>query len=200
MRYKSLLLLFLLLPSFNTTAVPKQILIVRHAEKQPQELKNYGELYQALTLKGYERAAALSQYFPGNFGLIDYVFATKPNQFYQSFRPMMTCAPTAYNVRNKQKAKDDEIFNLNFDIKETADLGKELLTNKKYDGKTIIVCWEHHMLKTLIDALNVDAAAFKEWPSDAFDVTFRITFDKGKTILQKLPQKLMYGDRASVNF
>lgn len=39
-------------------SMPKQVIIVRHAEKNEKERQYYGALYQSLIPNGYERAAA----------------------------------------------------------------------------------------------------------------------------------------------
>lgn len=197
----ALLLIGLITPFVE--AVPRQVIILRHSEKQAEDSKNLGELYEGLSTKGYERAAALSQYIPRHFGLPDFIFATQPGHTYPSFRPIMTCAPLAYNVRTKIARNDThpvELFNLGYSNQEVKDLAEELLSNPLYEGKNIVICWDHHRINELAEGLGVDATQLNKWPNEVFDVTYKITFDNKVATLEKVPQKLMYGDRDAVSF
>lgn len=204
MRYFILMwgVLFVTAPSIY--AVPQQVILLRHAEKMIQEKRSYGEKYAGLSTKGFERAAALAVYLPAQFGLPDVVFATQPGYTYNAFRPIMTCAPLSYTLHQQESPKNDmepiESFNLNYTDQEIGQLAKDLLNNPMYDGKNIVICWDHRKINAIAHALGVDEKKLKQWPETVFDVTYKITFDANKAQLKKVPQKLLYGDHDVVTF
>ncbi len=148
MQKKYLILVSLILsPMAVSTAVatPKNVIIIRHADKVP------GRMF--LSAKGYERAAALPYYFLEtplyNTPPISSIFAVGLGDLggpQESARPIETATPTA--VRYKLT------INSNFKQGDHKALVQEILTNKKYDGKTVLVCWEHKEIHKVIEALG----------------------------------------------
>ena len=179
----SLFIAFLatIIPSF---AMPKKVILIRHAEKIPGE--------NHLDLKGFERAEALPFYFENtpmySEPPITYIFATGLNQADSSLRPIQTCSPTAnrYNLP----------LNIDFKYNETSEIAKEILTNPKYDNSTVLICWDHVHIRKIVTALGAPDPG--RWEKDIFDQVYLMTFQEGqKPQLQTFLQKLMLGDRTT---
>jgi hypothetical protein len=80
------------------------------------------------------------------------------------------------------------------DKKGIADLSKEILGNKKYQGKTVLVCWHHGTMPALAGSLGVTGYP-KKVPDNVFDRVWQITYDgKGNTTFADRPQRLLPGD------
>lgn len=163
---------------------PKCVLIIRHAEKPPEEAKS-----PDLNDVGKKRAAALPGLFqkaagrPDPLPVPDVIFAAKDSG--KSRRPSLTAAPLAAKMRLKINAEfeDDE---------ETTKLAKELLT-KKYAGKTVLVSWRHSNIPALAKALG--AGGPLDWKDAVYDRVWKITYDaQGHATLEDLPQRLLPGD------
>ncbi len=162
------------------TKGPKLIMIIRHAEK-PDETN--GEKDPNLSKQGYARADALSKVIPDHFAKPDFLIATKKSK--GSDRPIETITPLskAINETIDSTYKDDDF----------AEVAKDVLTNPKYDGKTVLIAWHHGKIPELAKALGVTDAPDK-WDSKVFDRVWEITFEDGKAKLTDLPQKALPGD------
>ena len=163
---------------------PKCVLIIRHAEKPPDEAKS-----PDLNDLGKKRAAALPGLFqkaagrPDPLPVPDVVFAARDSA--KSRRPSQTVAPLAAELRLKINAEfeDDE---------ETTKLAKELLT-RKYAGKTVLVSWRHTNIPVLAKALG--AGGPLTWDDHVYDRVWKVTYDaQGIATLADLPQRLLPGD------
>jgi hypothetical protein len=161
------------------------VLIIRHAEKLPDEGTSDG-----LAPKGEERARVLYRLFeksdrrPDPLPKPDFIFAAKATN--NSRRSKLTIAPFSEKLKlpvNDGFAKNDY-----------ERLAKELMTGPKYAGKTVLICWQHSTIPQLATALGpVDAPAL--WHADQFDRVWRLDYDrrgKAKFIVQ--PQRLLEGD------
>jgi hypothetical protein len=170
--------------SAEPTSWPKQVLIIRHAEKLADEKAS-----EHLSPEGTERAKALHQIFeksrerPEPFAKPDFIFAAKDKP--TSHRPTETVAPLAARLKLTVDAK----FN-NDDFEK---LAAEVFGNKKYAGKTILICWRHHAIPELAAAFKATDAP-KEWKETAFDRVWQITYENGKAKFHDLPQRLMKDD------
>lgn len=185
---KNILSLLVFLMPFPVLALPKNVIIVRHGEKIP------GKMY--LSPKGYERAAALPDYFLNtpsyNTPPIGHILATGLGDLggpKESIRPIETCTPTATRYKLP--------LNINFKKGDPVAVAQELLTNKKYENQTVLLCWEHREIPKIVTALG--GTGISNWPDNIFDQTYLITFkEREKNPEVKLSlQKLMYGDRTN---
>lgn len=168
------------------SAEPKNVIIIRHAEKIPNE--------NHIDLKGFERAAALPYYFSStpiyNDPPITHIFAPALTDADASIRPIQTCTPTS----NYYKIP----LAIDFKHSETKELAQEILTQQKYEGATVLVCWGHSHIRPIVLALGAEDPGF--WDGTIFDLVYFITFEKGKKPkLEKILQKLMFGDRVHFN-
>ncbi len=159
------------------TGQPREILIIRHAEK-PVSADSPN-----LTARGYARAAALVQFFSASFDTPDYLFATQVSK--RSNRPVETVTPLATALH---LGLDSTVADADY-----ASLAQEILTNPKYVGKLLIVCWHHGNIPALAKALGIVDPP-ETWPDSVFDRIWRIRYGNSGTTLDNFPQRLLFGD------
>ncbi len=166
---------------------PKQVLLIRHAEKPPDEDKSVH-----LSKQGEERAKALPQLFvksptrPIPFPRPDFLFATHNSK--SSHRPVETVTPLS---RKLGLPINDAFKN---DVPGMRGLSNEVFGKKKYQGKTVLVCWHHGTMPEMAGLLRATGYPAKVG-SKVFDRVWQITYDKeGKTTFANLPQRLLPGD------
>jgi hypothetical protein len=123
-------------------AQPSRVIILRHAEK----LNAY-----ALCDLGRERADALAKQFLGQ-GAAQSLFAPgeRPAAFMAvTLHPLETITPAAqtwglpvvdYSVVPNKDEDDDAETEINVRTQEAA---RDLMSNHEYDGKIVVVAWEH---------------------------------------------------------
>jgi hypothetical protein len=198
----------------STNSGPQKVLIVRHGEKvgDPADDKSGSP---DLSVQGSARAVALPSLFlppqsqdscaiepdgtgfagtyaansaGGNaprFATPAFIFATQMSK--HSNRPVETITPTAIALQLPINSKhgDDDF----------AIVANDILTNAKYAGQTVLVCWHHGKIPELAASLGVSDPP--KWPGTVFDRVWQITFDGGAATLANLPQQLLFGDSAS---
>lgn len=163
-------------------AGPAQVILIRHAEK-PEEGHD-------LSLKGRERAAALVPYFQETPEVLEFmkpvaIYAQKSTDGHPSRRPVQTVQPLAAALKLPVRQ---------FGHSDFQDMVKEIRGAAEYEGKTVLICWEHHVITKIANEFGVKDPP--DFPS-AFDRTWIISFPAGgKPKLRDVPQKLMYGDRS----
>jgi len=75
-------------------------------------------------------------------------------------------------------------------------LAKEILANPKYNDRTVLICWDHYHIPSLIKAFGAEEPG--TWDNDIYDQVYVLTFQKdAKPQVQKILQQLMYGDRTT---
>lgn len=166
------------------TTHPKTILVIRHAEK-PTDDKDIH-----LSPEGQKRARALPDLFvksatrPNPFPTPDFIFAAKASK--HSNRSVETVTPLA-------KALKLEI-NSRYADEEFPKLVELLDSDKKYSGKTVLICWRHGMIPALAGKLGVNDGPDK-FKGSVFDQAWVVTFDEmGKPKLAIREQALMPSD------
>jgi len=179
----ALLFLATLCTAEDPKTYPAHILIIRHAEKPATESVD-------LSPRGKERARALRNLFkksetrPKKLPTPDFVFATKDSA--KSKRPGETVAPLAKKL--------ELTVNAAYANEDYARLAKELLSDSKYAGRTVLVCWHHGTIPELAKKLGA-ADAPAHWKDAVFDRVWRIDYDEeGKARFRNLPQQLLAGD------
>jgi phosphohistidine phosphatase SixA len=157
---------------------PKAIFIIRHAEKpDPNPDKD-----PDLTPRGVERATALVHVIPDHFCTPDFIIATADSA--HSNRPRETVTPLAKSLKL-------DLIN-SYATADIDQLAHDLLTDPKYAGKTILICWHHEKIPDLAKALGADAP--KTWASDVFDRVWVLTFSQGHVTFADEPQKALPSD------
>jgi hypothetical protein len=174
-----------LLNAASAWANPAQIVIVRHAEKPV--------IGNEVTQQGCERAYLLPTFFVTNsvvnsFGTPVAIFAPQPGNADSSVRSVETIAPTAQALGLQVKdpyAKTDY-----------TDIVQKILGKSKYDGRTILMAWEHDAIPGLAQALGVTLTAqTSTWPDAIFDQAWVINFSaSGGAYLQIIPESVLPSD------
>ena len=148
-----LALMVLLWPA-AVLAQPARIILLRHAEKL-----NHRELCEV----GEQRAEALAQQYLGQ-GATQSLFSSgeKPNAFLAiTAHTIETITPaaeswdipvTVYKLHGKHEdggEKEEEL------TRRTQEAGRDVLNDPRYDGKTIVIAWEHnHIAKAKLEKDN----------------------------------------------
>jgi len=114
----------------------------------------------------------------------DFLFAAKSSK--RSQRPLETVTPLAIKLKLRvNDLYDDQDFSL---------LAKELTTNPRYSGKTVLICWRQENLPDLAKALGATNSP-DNWKGEVFDRIWQINFDKeGRATFADLPQQLLPTD------
>lgn len=158
------------------TIRPKQVLIIRHAEKTSPPAGI------SLNPRGCQRAAALLRLFPSPFDTPDLILAAAPTK--RSNRPAETVAPLAESLHleiDTRFAKDDVLG-----------IASALFTDPAYSAKTILVCWHYRGIPALARALGVLDPPL--WDEACFDRVWKVEFLEECAALTDLPQLLLDGD------
>ena len=141
-------LVVLLLPTLALAApaadqpetYPAHILIIRHAEKPPDEamsphLSAAGKARAEMLPKLFRKADNRTDPFPTPDFLVADSLTKKSN------RPNETVAPLAKALGQK--------VNDHYGDADSAKLADKLFHNPKYAGKTVLICWRHHDIPEL---------------------------------------------------
>ncbi|WP_234124648.1 phosphoglycerate mutase family protein [Clostridium hydrogenum] len=133
-------------PNSDTkTLKPKQIIFIRHGEKENSD----GSVQEVdLSFNGYKRANELPNFFknhlPNNISKPDVIIAMKQKNSKHSNRPIETVEPLskAFNIPIIANYKQSQINQAVEDI------------NKFGKDKVVLVCWEHQYLVKIAQLLG----------------------------------------------
>ena len=153
-------------------------MLMRHGEDQGEEKAVH------LNPQGAKRAEALPRLFGSRLPKPDVIIATRATK--GSNRPVETVEPLARSLglTIDTRFRDDD-FGL---------LANALLTDERYAGKTVLVCWHHGSLAKIARALGVTQAT--RWPQSQFDHVWVVDFKKkGGARMDDVHQQLLAGDR-----
>ena len=160
-------------------SMPAQIVLIRHGEKP--------ETGDELSTQGWARAQALPELFKrpefNQFGNPAALYAMNKKGKNGSIRAIQTLKYVS------------QVFNLalntDYTKDQVADLVKDIKKNDEYDGKMIVICWEH---KVLIDiAMEFGVKEPVSWPAEQFDRAWILDFSPTGQLqnFRDLPQKLL---------
>jgi hypothetical protein len=160
---------------------PAQVILIRHAEKPAEG--------DGLSLKGQQRAAALVPYFLGTPEVLQYktpvaIYAQKSTKGRPSLRPVQTVQGLADTLK---------LTLIQYPHDDFAKMVQEIDSRPEYEGKMVLICWEHHAIPDIARAFGAKDAPGK-WHGESFDRIWVLTFQDDKTTFRDLPQKLMFGD------
>jgi len=173
-----------LLSASLANATPAQILLIRHAEKP--------DIGNGLSENGLKRAQELRSYFENNpavtkFGTPVAIYAMKPKDAEGSIRPIQTVTPLANDLGLKIHADylREDIQSLSHDI----------LSNSDYDGKMVLICWEHKIIPDIVVALGVNSRP-QDWSDSDFWTVFEINYNNNKaSSFKTFSEHVMPGDQ-----
>lgn len=179
----AIILAFVAEAETSAEAKPAQVIIIRHAEKP-----DHGE---TLSTKGLERAAALAPYFMNTPAVLEFgtpvaLYATNVTPNDKSLRTQETLTPLAQALGQTVKhpyTKD-----------QYKELVAEIFTTPEYEGKSVLIAWEHHNIPKLAKELGVEPEP-SHWHGSDYDSVWVITYTKdGHVKFYTFSQELMYGD------
>lgn len=154
-------------------AAPQEIIIVRHADKLAQ--KNHGP---TLSPTGYVRAVKLASYILHTYGAPDVLIAANPNQSsaqVASIRELQTLAPLANELTMRYPNTDHPILDP-YTVPEYAQLATFVLTDARFNGKFVLICWDHHTIPHLVNAFGVKENQ-PVWQGTDFDSVYILKFN-----------------------
>jgi hypothetical protein len=179
-----------------------KIMVIRHAEKPASDPPPHGVTFkgerekESLTVRGWQRAGALSGYFaPPNDAFQDaslarpqFLYASKPIRRNGSRRPLETITPLAEKLAIR--------INSNF----PKDEAKEMVEETFLCAGVVLICWQHDYIPKIANyILGNKTTAPQEWPEDRFDMVW--VFDRDPATAQysfkQVPQNLLMGDWAT---
>jgi hypothetical protein len=161
---------------------PGLVVILRHGEKP--------ETGPELSARGRERAAALVEVFRTRpelnvNGKPAVIYAMKPGGDDMSRRPMETVEPTSKALGIPMVTR---YTHLEYDK-----VVREVFGTPAYEGKTVVVCWEHHVIPDLAKAFGVKKAP--EWHGKVFDEFWLVTYEGEEAKLTVVGEGALAGDR-----
>jgi hypothetical protein len=165
-------------------AQPARIVLLRHAEKPPEEWAAH------LSDRGRERALALASFLTnkmvlGGDALPSALFAQKISKQGRGGRPYETLVPLAERLKlGIQMPYRDEDYQ---------QLANRLLHDPALKGKTVVVCWVRETLPELARALGAKPKP-SSWKREVYDRVWIVTFRQGRANLETLSQNLLPGD------
>jgi broad specificity phosphatase PhoE len=142
---------------------PKQILLMRHAEKPDNPIDPH------LSDAGQARAEKLADYVP-KICVPDSLFASAMSK--HSVRPIETITPLSKKIG---VPIDSTIADQDCPV-----LAQELLTDPKYDGKLVLICWHHGHIPELAFALGASGAKVPNpWDPNVFNLILNLDYSEG---------------------
>ena len=186
MKWCRLILMILLVATETVSARPARVILLRHAEKPPDESTVH------LSKRGQSRARALVSLLEvrsvmGSNGPPAALFAPKFTRQGHSRRPYETLEPLAAHLKSSIQTP--------YGPSDYAALAKHVMSDPALDGKTVFVCWIHDYLPALAKALGVRPEPAR-WNGSVYDRIWVITYEDHDAVLADLPQKLLPGDSA----
>lgn len=175
-------------------AMPAQVIIIRHGEKN--------HLNGQLLPKGQSRAGALMAYLteldPSStnpplflYGPPAVIFASRPADHSddQTIRCIQTVTPTALKLKLPVHSP--------FGPLQEQELADYILNDPRYDGKSVLICWHHTLIATLIEAFGYlpPAGILPHYPN-RYDLVWLLPFPAPQTpvIVDPILQELLFGD------
>ena len=167
------------------SAAPAEVLIIRHAEKPKSgpHLNDRGRQRAEALVKFFETSPAMTR-----FGTPVAIYGAAPKKDGGSVRSIETVTPLA-----KDLGLD---VDQDYTKKEVDDAAREILHDHRYDGKMVLLAWEHKKIPDLAAAFGADDAP-DEWNGDdVFDRVWVLDFDDDGNVasFRDLPQHLLPGD------
>lgn len=173
---KQLIFIFLFALANVVMAMPKEVIIIRHADKLDQPRPG-----PTLSAKGQVRAVKFAFYYLEKFGEPDFVIAVNPYSFIgknSSIRELQTVAPLINLLSSKHPETGFPILHP-YESADFKNLAKFVLKDKMFNGKVVLICWNHTKIPQLAERLGVRQAITK-WGSADYDSVYVIKYADDK--------------------
>ncbi len=155
------------------SAAPREIIIIRHADKLDQTATG-----PTLSAQGIMRSIKFSFYFLNKFGEPDFIVSAddqKGNGKEIAIRSLQTVAPLANIMQARYPENDFPIIHP-FPSESYQELADYLLTDEKFDNKLVLICWSHQRIAKLAIALGV-TQSLPAWPKLDYDTVYILDYD-----------------------
>ena len=176
MRILYALIVTALLGAGTAFAAPAQVILIRHAEKPAEGT--------GLSAQGFKRAEALVKFFTTEAAVTRYgtpvaIYAAAPKHEDSSVRSIQTVTPLA----NALNIKIDTRFTRG----QTNKIVRDLMENPAYDGRLVLVCWQHTNLveiaQNLAEYNNSPRVSIPQlWPDDVYDRVWILDLKDGQVV------------------
>lgn len=166
-------------------AAPAQVILIRHAEKPAVGTE--------LSPQGFKRAEALVNFFKTEEAVTSYgtpvaIYAAAPKNEDSSIRSIQTVTPLA------------RALNLTVDTRftrgQTNKIVRDLMENPAYDGRMVLICWQHTNLVEIAQNLaeynsSPRVSIPQLWPDQTYDRVWILDLKNGQVVAFKnIPQNL----------
>lgn len=179
-------LLLALALSAPALGAPAQVVIIRHGEKPATG--------NELDPQGWQRAQALVGFFETDPAVIRYgtpaaIYAMAPKGPDGTLRPIETVTPLAQHLG----LTIDE----DYTKKEMPQVVADIMGNPAYDGRMVLICWEHKAIPELVRDFGWTQGP-DQWPGgDVYDRAWILNFTGDQvTSFQDIPEHVLPGDSA----
>jgi len=174
---------FILFCGLSAHAAPAEVLIIRHAEKPAQG--------NHLNDRGQQRAQALVPFFETNPSVLDFgvpvaIYASSPKDSSGSYRAIETVEPLAAGLKIS--------INEDYTKKDYDQMITEIISDKDYNGQSVLISWEHNKIPDIVKAFGWESAP-DTWDDDVFDRVWILKFVGNQVIsFKNIPQHILPGD------
>jgi hypothetical protein len=176
-----------------------KIMVIRHAEKPPNDPPPYGVTWEgefdkeSLTVRGWQRAGALACLFAPTYGALQtpslarpqFLYASKAIKQHGSHRPTETILPLA------------EKLGIRINTKYPKDGEEEMLEDALSCDGVVLICWQREYIPAIANHILGDrTTAPQSWPEGRFDLVwvFDLAATSGGYKFMEVPQCLLSGD------
>ena len=174
---------FMVLVGSKALSAPAQIFIIRHAEKPP--------VGSDLSPQGAQRAAGMPAFFENTpqlkqFGTPVAIYAMEAKSTDSSNRPVETVTPLANALGVP--------INSSFTKLQIAPMVSQIMNNRLYNNKTVLICWEHDMIPLIASDLGATSAP-QVWNGTIFNQVWILTYTGNMvTSFNILQEKILPSD------
>jgi len=189
------------------TTAPRQIFIIRHAEKPADDAANSKPPFgidingnpnpHSLTPRGWQRSGALTDLFNPAIGPIRSGLAV-PDRLYSPADTHDKKTLARRTTQTIQALSDRSTVPIisRFAVNEVQALADAVLTEAAH---SVLICWEHNHIPLIAAAIpTTDPTAIPDtWPDDRFDIIWCLTLASAARPvyeLSQIPQQLLPGD------
>ena len=179
-----------------------KIMLLRHAEKPARDNAPFGvtrkgqRSKEALTVRGWQRAGALANFFaPANGHLQHpslatphFLYASKPLLRKGSRRSLQTITPLSEKLAIK--------INSDFERSEFESMVEHAFSR----NGVVLICWQREYIPDIASLiLGKNNLAPSDWPEDRYDMiwVFDLDHSRSRYRFQQVSQELLAGDLTS---